>query len=133
MSKKTNSILTFLTGTALGAGVGVLFAPNKGKETRKKIQGKYKELKEKLQGLNSDNISDFIDEVKVEIENQIKELKKEKVVAVAKGKAREIKRSCDEMIDAASQAGNKVLLQTTKEFKTATVKTLKDIINKIEA
>lgn len=133
MGKKTNTALTFLTGGIIGAGLGVLFAPNKGKETRKVIQDKYVELKDKLQGLNTDNVSDFIDEVKVEIENQIKELKKEKVLTNAKSKAKEIKRSCDEMIDAASQATNKKLLQTTKEFKTATVQTLKEIINKIEA
>ena len=32
-----NSILGFLLGTAVGVGVGILIAPDKGSETRKKI------------------------------------------------------------------------------------------------
>jgi len=37
MSNSRNSILAFLSGAAIGAAVGLLYAPEKGEETRKKL------------------------------------------------------------------------------------------------
>ncbi|CAN1492548.1 GvpP Gas vesicle protein [Flavobacteriaceae bacterium] len=39
MSNKTgNTIVAILVGTAIGAGLGILFAPDKGSKTREKIK-----------------------------------------------------------------------------------------------
>ena len=35
-----NMLLALLTGTAIGAGIGILYAPNKGRKTRRKIKRK---------------------------------------------------------------------------------------------
>ena len=35
-----NMVLSFLTGAAIGAGIGILYAPKKGKKTRRKIKRK---------------------------------------------------------------------------------------------
>lgn len=41
MSKNSgNLLLALLTGAAIGAGVGILYAPDKGEKTRKKIKNK---------------------------------------------------------------------------------------------
>ena len=40
-----NSVLALITGLALGAGMGILFAPYKGTETRKKIKDKATKVK----------------------------------------------------------------------------------------
>ncbi len=41
MSKDSGSVLlALLTGAAIGAGVGILYAPDKGEKTRKKIKDK---------------------------------------------------------------------------------------------
>jgi gas vesicle protein len=37
MSKKSNSLFSFLLGAAIGSTLGVLFAPDKGLNTRKKL------------------------------------------------------------------------------------------------
>jgi gas vesicle protein len=38
MSNTTNNILALLAGAAIGASLGILFAPDKGSNTRKKIK-----------------------------------------------------------------------------------------------
>ncbi|NGY36701.1 YtxH domain-containing protein [Flavobacterium sp. XN-5] len=50
MSKNTgNTILAILTGAAIGAGVGILFAPDKGSQTRVKIKEGYKDAQKDLE------------------------------------------------------------------------------------
>ncbi len=40
MSNKGKALLTLLAGAAIGAGLGILYAPEKGTKTRKKIKHK---------------------------------------------------------------------------------------------
>ncbi|WP_445731409.1 YtxH domain-containing protein [Mariniflexile sp.] len=57
--KTSKTIIGVLGGVALGAAIGILFAPDKGKDTRKKIAKKSSEAKD--QAINS--FSDFLDTV----------------------------------------------------------------------
>ena len=49
MSKTGNTILALVTGAAIGAGLGLLYAPESGDKTRKKISKNAKEAKRKLE------------------------------------------------------------------------------------
>ncbi len=49
MSDNTGSVLlALLTGAAIGAGIGILYAPDEGKETRQKIKRKAIDVKEDI-------------------------------------------------------------------------------------
>ena len=65
MSKSSKILTAFIAGAAAGAVLGLLFAPDKGTETRKKIneegkkmsdaiKNKFKEMKEKMNAVKDD-------------------------------------------------------------------------------
>jgi len=56
---------SLLLGTAIGAALGILFAPNKGSETRKKLIGKTDDLGDALK----EKLNDFMCEIQKEIES----------------------------------------------------------------
>ncbi|WP_320814424.1 YtxH domain-containing protein [Flavobacterium sp.] len=64
--KSKNVILGVLGGLAAGAVLGILFAPDKGVNTRKKISKKTDELKE--------NVQDSLNELVSSIEDKYKSL-----------------------------------------------------------
>ncbi|GET44852.1 MAG: YtxH domain-containing protein [Capnocytophaga felis] len=75
MTKTGNILLALVTGVAIGTGVGILFAPDKGEDTRRKIK-------------NS-------------VDKKTSKLKKEmdKLAREVKGKSSEIKGSLEENIE----------------------------------
>ena len=48
MSKNSNSLIAFLAGIATGAVLGILFAPDKGKNTRDKLSFQLEKYKERI-------------------------------------------------------------------------------------
>ncbi|GAB2551088.1 YtxH domain-containing protein [Rufibacter soli] len=57
MGKKTNAILAFSTGIATGAVLGILFAPEKGRETRDKLSFQLEKYRAKLLELTDELIA----------------------------------------------------------------------------
>ena len=57
--KTSKTIIGVLSGVAVGAALGILFAPDKGSKTRKKIVKKTNETKENLK----DSFDEFLDSV----------------------------------------------------------------------
>ena len=55
MSKKSK-LGMFVAGAAIGAGLGVLFAPRSGKETRKMLKDKMDELVEKARQITKEDV-----------------------------------------------------------------------------
>ena len=74
--KKNSGIGKFVAGALVGAGLGVLFAPKSGKETRADIKKKLDEIVEQAKALKTEDVKEMIlkkvDELQIfkkEIEN----------------------------------------------------------------
>jgi gas vesicle protein len=75
-SKNANGALALLVGAAIGVGVGILFAPDKGSRTREKIKDGFDDLKDQaktkwdnLEEETKDKFSKTKDELKETVEN----------------------------------------------------------------
>ncbi|RDI56512.1 YtxH domain-containing protein [Flavobacterium glaciei] len=102
MSNNTgNTLLALLTGAAIGAGIGILFAPDKGSKTRGKIKDGYDDAKNDLKN-KFDNASlelkDKLTIAKFDLEETYEELvsnmshKTEDVISFLEEKLAELKR-----------------------------------------
>ncbi|TBX71201.1 YtxH domain-containing protein [Flavobacterium silvisoli] len=66
MSSQNNSLIALLAGAAVGIGLGILFAPDKGSKTREKIKDGFNDLKEGAKEKYTDTkeeLKDSIDEL----------------------------------------------------------------------
>ena len=131
MSKK-KGLGKFIAGLAIGAGLGVLFAPKKGSETRAELKAKIEELYLKAKELDMDDVKETI-EIKIgELKESLAELDKEKVLDYAKEKAEQIKVKCDELVKYVIEKGTPVMEKTANTVREKAVEVSKDIIAKLE-
>ena len=128
MSKKTK----FLLGLGTGIGLGILFAPKSGDETRKELKKKCNDLLCKIKELDKDEVKENITEKLMELQNELKDLDKEKVKEIAIEKAETIKNKADELVKAAIEKGTPAVQKAAKDVKVATVSTLKKLATKLE-
>ena len=69
-TKNGNGILALLVGAAIGVGLGILFAPEKGSETRQKIKDGFDDLKDQAKA----KIDFLEDETKDDLKDSIEDL-----------------------------------------------------------
>ena len=123
---------SFVFGAAIGAGLGILFAPKKGKKTREELKGKMMDLMSSAKELSFNDISELVEEKITEIRHDLNDLDKEKVLSIAKEKSNEIKDKCQDLVDLAVDKGTPVLKNAAVEVRDKTVDVMKDMIKKLE-
>lgn len=102
MSNSTgNTFLALLTGAAIGAGIGILFAPDKGSKTREKMKDGFDDVKNELKNKldhASEEFKDKFSTAKIDLEETYEDLvsnmshKTEDVISFLEEKLAELKR-----------------------------------------
>ena len=131
MSKK-NGKGKFILGALVGAGLGILFAPKSGKETRQDLKQKINELWDAAKELDVDEVKEQIKNKIEEIKTEIADLDKEKVLKIAKKKGADVKQRCEELVQLAVDKGTPVLQKAADEVREKAILVTKEVLKKLE-
>lgn len=132
MSKKGNGLGKFIGGLALGAGLGLLFAPDKGENTRKMLAKKLEDLVKKVKEIDVEEVKDEILYKVEELQRQLADLDKEKVKDIALKKANQIKEKAEELYKYAIEKGTPVVEKATDEVRRQALKVVKEMESALE-
>lgn len=130
--KKKSNLGKFFLGLSLGAGLGVLFAPKKGSETRKDLKNKMDELLVKAKEIDMEDVKFNIENKVFEIKEELSDLDREKVIEIARVKASEIEARCEELVTLAKDKTTPVVKELTEDVRKKAIIFTKEVLKKLE-
>ncbi len=130
MKKKT--VATLVAGTAIGAGLGVLFAPKSGKETRQDLKNKITEIKEHLENVKVKDVKKYVEGKIEKLENDLKALDKETVLKDAKNQAKKIEVDCKKLARYVKDKSEPILEEAVDSLREKAIDVTKHAIEKLE-
>ena len=134
MSKeKKNGLGKFLAGAAIGAGLGLLFAPKKGSELRKDLKNKLDEIVGKAKEIDVEEVKNEFFQKVDEVKKGLEDLDKEKVLKIAKKKGEELKEKSEELLALAKEKGTPVLEKVANEVRDKAILVVKEVLQKLES
>lgn len=133
MTKKKSNAGKFVLGAAVGAALGLLFAPKSGKETRRIIKEKASDLLSKAKEIDVIEVRDEIAEKTSSIVEEIKDLDKEKVLKIAKKKAKDLKKHAEDLVAYAKDKATPVVEKAAEELREKAVDVTKTVLEKLES
>ncbi len=132
MSKEKSGIGKLLAGIGIGVGLGILFAPKSGKETRADLKKKMDELISKAKELDKEEVKEAIISKAKEITEDLKNLNKETIAAKIKSGAKAIKGKAEDLVEYAQEKGTPALKKAAEGVKASTIKALESMTEKLK-
>ncbi len=131
-NRKKSGLGKFVAGVCFGTGIGLLFAPKSGEETRKLLKKKLDEFVDEVKKIDVNEVKDeFLNKVD-DIKTEIEDLDKEKVLKIAKEKAEDLKKKTNELVDLAKEKGTPVLEGVADDVRQKAINVTKDVLKRLE-
>lgn len=133
MSNKKSGVLKFLAGLGIGAGLGLLFAPKSGEETRRELKEKLDEFIKAVKDIDIKEVKDeFVAKIE-EIKEELDDLDKEKVKKIAEEKAEALKKKVNELVELAKAKGTPVIEGVANDLRNKAINVTRDVLRKLES
>ena len=132
MSKEKKGFGKFLTGALVGAGLGILFAPKKGSETREELKNKMDELINNIKNTDMEDVKDEVEAKIAKIKMELEDLDKEKVLDFAREKANNIKNMTEDLVNFVVEKGSPVLEGAAISIKEKASFVTNEVLEKLE-
>lgn len=121
----------FVGGLAIGAGLGLLFAPDNGKNTRRVLKKKVDELLDKLREVDLDEVKDELLFKAETLQAELASLDKEKAKDLALEQAQKIREKAEELYKYAIEKSTPVVEKAADEVRKQALKVVKEIEGKL--
>jgi len=131
MSKK--GLGKFVLGAMVGAGLGILFAPRSGKETRKILKEKMDDLVKKAKELDKEEVKEAVIAKINEIKEGIKNLDKETAIEIAKKQGKKVRDKAEDLVEYVKEKGTPVMEKTAEGIRSKAIDVTKEVLNKLES
>lgn len=130
MGKK--KVLPVLGGVAVGAGLGVLFAPKKGSETRKELADKFNDLIKEVKKIDKEDAKDYIENAIKDLKSEIESLDKEEILEIARAKAEVVQEKASKLVKYTKKRGEEELEKAAEALRKTAINVSKEVIKKLE-
>lgn len=133
MSKNKNKSGKFILGAAVGAVLGVLFAPKTGKETRLMVKEKATDLINKAKELEKEEVREEIEQKVNNIISELKDLDKEKALAIATKQAEELKKQAENLVKYAKEKATPIVEEKAEVLREKAITATEKVLEKLQS
>lgn len=131
MSNKKGGFGKFLGGIALGAGLGILFAPDKGENTRKVLSKKIDELLKKVNDIDLDEVKDELLFRAESLQAELATLDTDKAKELVLEQAENIKEKAEELYKYAIEKGTPIVEKAADDVRKQALKIVREAEKKL--
>lgn len=121
-----------LAGVGIGVGLGMLFAPKSGAETRKDIKDQADKLGKKIKDIDLNEVKDDLVREYEKLKKELSNMDAEKAKKLATKKVQELTDKANELVEMAKAKSSPMIEKTAKDVKRKLADLLGDLQEKLE-